>query len=41
MCIEPDHGLSFVDFQSLDDAKHCIEQWWQHLCRGEVYRMPD
>jgi hypothetical protein len=27
-----------VDFRTLAIAKHDIEQWWLHFCRGEAYR---
>jgi len=37
----PDHGWHVVDFETLEIAKSDIEQWWAHMCRGEVYRPPD
>ena len=33
-----DHGWHAVDFETLEIAKSDIEQWWLHLCRGEVFR---
>jgi hypothetical protein len=27
-----------VDFESLEDGKRVLEQWWAHACRGEAYR---
>ena len=33
-----DHGWCNVDFDSLDDGRYCLEQWWLHLCRGEGFR---
>jgi hypothetical protein len=34
----PDHGWSAVDFDTLENAQHALEQWWCHMCRGERYR---
>ena len=33
----PDHGWHAVDFETLEIAKHDIEQWWEHMCRGETF----
>lgn len=33
-----DHGWSNVEFDSLDDGKYCLEQWWLHMCRGQIFR---
>jgi hypothetical protein len=32
------HGWHAVDFETVDTAKHDIEQWWSHMCRGEAFR---
>jgi hypothetical protein len=37
----PDHGWHAVDFETLEIAKHDLEQWWAHMCKGEAYRPPD
>jgi hypothetical protein len=34
----PDHGWDNVDFETLDDGKYHLEQWWRHVLRGEQYR---
>ncbi len=34
------HGWDAVDFATLEDAQHDIEQWWHHARRGEAYQ-PD
>jgi hypothetical protein len=34
----PDHGWDNVDFETLDGARHDLEQWWRHMLRGEQYR---
>jgi hypothetical protein len=34
----PDYGWHHIDFQTLDEAKFHIEQWWEHARRGEAYR---
>jgi hypothetical protein len=37
----PDYGWHHIDFQTLDEAKFHIEQWWHHARRGEAYRPED
>lgn len=34
----PDHGWSNVDFETAAAGKYSMEQWWLHLCRGQLYR---
>jgi hypothetical protein len=31
-------GWHGVDFETLEDGKLVLEQWWDHDCRGERYR---
>ncbi len=33
-----DHGWHAVDFGSLAEAQHDLEEWWFHMCQGEAYR---
>ena len=33
----PDHGWHAVDFETLETAKYGLEQWWEHMCRGEEF----
>jgi hypothetical protein len=35
-----DHGWDLVDFATLADGQRDLEQWWDHMARGEKYR-PD
>ena len=34
----PEHGWHAVDFGTLADGQHVLEQWWHHARKGEAYR---
>jgi len=35
--LDVDHGWHAVDFAELETAQFDIEQWWLHVCRGEMF----